>query len=409
METETIVPNTLEKSLWKNKNFLLIWGGTTISSFGSQMYSVAIPLLIYDISQSALAMSTMRAIEFFPNIFIGMIAGVLVDRFNRKRMLQWTSLIQTLAMASIVTLLFTNAIAIWHLYLLGFILSCAGYTFGNANHSTIPQIVTKEQLTSANAKLSFVNTFIQVIGPGIAGALLVLFSFNYTLAIHTVCLFVLFLCTQQLQIPKLKNEEIEGTSIWKDMKEGIDELLHNKILLTPTITVLFLNFASSLVIGVLVFYVTDQLGATEDEIGLMFSLSAIGGLLGAAIVTRIRKRWGRGNIYTFCLLFDVISMASLIIAPSWWTIGIALAIRTFSTTISNIVYFTIRQEFTPNHLLGRVAGTSSMLMKLTLPLGLTISGLWAEWLPIPYLFGISAVIIMVLFVTLYYHPFRKLI
>lgn len=409
MESQTVQHVTHEKSLWKNKNFLLIWGGTTISSFGSQMYSVAIPLLIYELSHSALAMSTMRAIEFFPNIFIGMIAGVFVDRFNRKRMLQWTSLIQTLAMTSIVILLFTNSITIWHLYLLGFILSCAGYTFGNANHSTIPQIVTKERLTSANAKLTFVSTFIQVIGPGIAGALLVLFSFTYTLAIYTGCLLILFLCMHLLHVPEQKIEDEKGTSFWRDMKEGIDELFHNKILLTPTITVLFLNFASSLVIGVLVFYVTDQLGATEDQVGLMFSISAIGGLLGASIVSHVRKKWGRGNIYTFCLLFDVVSMVSLIIAPSWWTIGIALGIRTFSTTISNIVYFTIRQEFTPNQLLGRVAGTSSMLMKLTLPLGLTISGLWAEWLPIPYLFGISAMIIMILFVRLYFHPFRKLI
>ncbi|GIO25568.1 MFS transporter [Ornithinibacillus bavariensis] len=397
-----------EISLWKNRNFLLLWGGTAVSNFGSQMYSVAIPLLIYEMSQSALAMSAMRAIEFFPNIFIGMLAGVLVDRFNRKRMLQWTSLIQVIAMIFIVTLLFYEKIELWHLYLFGFILSSAGYTFGNANHSTIPQIITKEQLTTANAKLTFVSTLISIIGPGIAGSLLVIFSFSSTLAIYTVSLFILFLCMQLLQLPTEEKSSTGNISIWKDMKEGIDELIQNKILLTPTITVLFINFAASLVIGVLIFYVTDQLGATEDEVGLMFSISAIGGLLGASVVSSIRKKWGRGNIYTYCLLFDVVGMVTLIIAPNWWTIGIALGIRTFSTTISNIVYFTIRQEFTPNHLLGRVAGTSSMLMKLTLPLGLTISGLWAEWLPIPILFGISALIIFVLFIRLYFHPFRKL-
>ncbi|MFD1205043.1 MFS transporter [Sporosarcina contaminans] len=66
-------------SLWNNKNFLLIWSGTSLSSFGMQMYSIAIPLLIYDLSRSALSMSIMRAIEFFPNIILGLIAGVLVD------------------------------------------------------------------------------------------------------------------------------------------------------------------------------------------------------------------------------------------------------------------------------------------------------------------------------------------
>jgi len=405
------VPNDEEvvTSLWSNKNFLLIWFGSIISSFGSQMYTIAIPLLIYQISQSALAMSTMRAIEFFPNILIGMLAGVLVDRFSRKKMMQWMSFIQFASVFGMVTLLWTDQIEIWHLYILGFILSSAGYTFGNAHHSVIPQVVTKEQLTSANAKLSFVGTLIQTVGPGLAGTFLVLFSFTSTLSIYLVCLFILFLCVYQVQVPIHIEKKQGKTSIWQDMKEGIQALLVNKTLLTPTITVLFINFASSLVIGVLTFYTIDKLGATEAQIGLMFSISAIGGLIGATLVSRIRKKYGRGNIFTFCLLIDVIGIGYLVIAPTWWAIGIALAVRAFSTTLSNIVYFTIRQEFTPNHLLGRVAGTSSMLMKLTLPFGLFISGLWAEWLPIPILFAISSGIFFILFIRLYRHPFRKLV
>lgn len=396
-------------TLWRNKNFLLIWGGSTISNFGMQMYTIAIPLLIYEISQSALAMSMMRAIEFFPNILIGIIAGVFVDRFNRKRMMLWTSFIQVVSMVSIVLLLFTKNIEVWHLYILGFIISSSGYTFGNAHHSVLPQIVTKEQLTSANAKLSFVSTLIQMVGPGLAGTLLVVFSYTATLSVYTLCLLFLFICLLFFQPPVTAQKGNSKNSFFMDIKEGIDELIHNKTLLTPTITVLFGNFSASLVIGVLIFYVKDKLGASSSEVGLMYSISAIGGLLGATLISRIRKRFGRGNIYTSCLLVEVISMCCMIFASNWWTIGIALAIRTCATTISNIVYFTIRQEYTPNHLLGRVAGTSSMLMKLTVPLGLFIAGLWAEWFPIPFLFAISTFIYLILFIRLYLHPFRKLV
>lgn len=410
MEKALAKTNLSKNSLWRNNNFLFIWFGSTVSSFGYQMYIIAIPLLIYQLSESALAMSTMRAIEFFPNIFIGMIAGVLVDRYNRKKMMQWTSFIQVSSMSVILLLVMSDEISLWHLYLLGFILTSAGYTFGNAHHSVLPQIVTKEQLTSANAKLSFVGTFINMVGPGLAGALIYALSFSSALSVYTICLFISFICVCLFKLPNTtKPKEKTDQKFWKEMKEGIEELFQNKILLTPTITVIFVNFASSLVIGVLVFYVTDQLGSTPDQVGLMYSISAVGGLIGASLVSQIRKRIGRGNIYVHCLIFDVIGMALLIIAPNWWTIGMALAIRTFSTTISNVVYFTIRQEFTPNHLLGRVAGTSSMLMKLSLPLGLFIAGIWAEYLPIPILFGISAMIILCLFIRLYFHPFRKLV
>lgn len=201
--------------------------------------------------------------------------------------------------------------------------------------------------------------------------------------------------------------ETKGTFI-EDIKEGVEALFGNKNLLTPTIVVIFINFASSLVIGVLIFYATDHLGATSDEIGLMFSISAIGGLFGASAAKYLRKFLGRGQIYTYSLFINALGMAMLIFADIWWIIGISLAVRTFATITLNIAYFTIRQEFTPNHLLGRVSGTSSMLMKLALPAGLLISGFWAEWLPVIYLFIISTIILFGLFVQLLFHPFRKL-
>lgn len=395
-------------AFWHNKNFVLLWGGSLISNFGYQMYIIAVPLLIYDLSRSALAMSMMRAIEFLPNIFIGILAGVFVDRFNRKRMMQWTSGIRVAAMAGIVFLLVSDDLSLWGLYILGFILSVASYTFGNAHHAVLPQIVTKEELTSANAKLSFINTLIQTVGPGIAGTFLIIYSYTTTLTIYMVSLLVLLVSVSLLSLPSTERETHQGLSFKEDIKEGIEELFQNKLLLTPTMTVVFLNFASSLVIGVLVFFAKDQLGATASQIGFMFSISAIGGFIGALVVSRIRKKFGRGNIFTYCILIDAIGMALLIFAPTWWAIGIALAIRTFSTTVSNIVYFTIRQEFTPNHLLGRVAGTSSMLMKLTLPIGLFLAGLWAEWFPIRILFVISTVIITILFLRLLPHSFRRL-
>src|SRR5699024_1260023 len=264
-------------------------------------------------------------------------------------------------------------------------------------------------LTSANAKMSFVGTIIGMIGPGLAGALIAAFSFTYTLTITLISSLILVICMSFFTLPENTGEKKENGKIWEDIKEGIHELFQNKTLLTPTITVLFNNLASSLVIGVIIFFAADKLGATSTQIGYMFTISTIGGLAGTSTISRVRKRWGRGNIFTFALLTDAMALICMLFATVWWAIGIALAVRTFAATVSNIVYFTIRQEFTPNHLLGRVAGTSSMLMKLATPLGMFIAGLWAEWLPIRILFLIAALIIMGLFLRLYVHPFRKLV
>jgi MFS family permease len=402
MEAKTIesVPQS-EPSLWLNKNFLFLWFGNMISNFGFQVYMIALPLLIYDLSQSALAMSTMRAIEFFPNIFIGMIAGVIVDRFSRKLVMSITTFLQMGSLGCVIFFITANQIEVWHLYILGFVLSAAGYTFGNSHHSVIPQLVSKQQLTDANAKLAFMDTLIRMSGPGIAGFIIAIYSFEISFSIFLGCLILLFLFIQMVHIPPVERAVTkERKSVWVEIREGIDALIQNKTLLTPTIITIFTNLAASLVLGVLIFFAADTLQATEKEIGFMFSMGAIGGLIGSLCITKLRKHFGRGKIYVWALFIECIGLALLIFASTWWLIGLSLLIRTFSVTMSNIVYFTIRQEFTPNHLLGRVAGTSSMMMKLALPLGLFLAGLWAEYLPVQGLFILSTILLFSLFLII---------
>jgi MFS family permease len=388
-----------QRSLWFNRNFLFIWIGKMISNFGSQIYTIALPLLIYDLSHSALAMSTMRAIDFFPNIFIGMIAGVMVDRFSRKWIMSIMTLLQIGALSGMVVLLFAEQIEVWHLYILGFILTSSGYTFGNAQHSIIPQLVMKEQLTEANAKLTFLDTLIRTIGPGIAGLIIAIYSYQTSFTLYLICLIVLILLLQGIEEPKSERTPSKQKTVWGDMKEGITALIENKTLLTPTVIIIFKNLAASLVLGVLIFYAADVLLASEKEIGLMYSIGAVGGLLASITVSWIRKRLGRGNIFVWSILIDVIGMIVLIFSHTWWIIGVSLFIRMYSVTVSNIAYLTIRQEFTPNHLLGRVAGTSSMLMKLSTPIGFFLSGIWAEFLPVRWLFVFSAIILFIMFIV----------
>ncbi len=84
-----------------------------------------------------------------------------------------------------------------------------------------------------------------------------------------------------------------------------------------------------------------------------------------------------------------------------------LAARTTTITMTNIVYLAIRQETTPNHLLGRVAGTTSMIMKLAVPIGLFIGGIWAEGLPIAPIFILSAAIVLFNFILLKKNKFEE--
>ena len=380
-------------SIWLNQNFFLLWLGNMFSNFGLQIYMIALPLLIYDISHSAFAMSTMRAVDILPSIFIGVIVGVFVDRINKKFILFISVIIQFVSISAIVFLISINSIQIWHLYLLGFLLSAAGNSFWTCQNSVVPQIVPRERLTEVNAKFTLLNTVINTIGPGIAGVIIATFSYKHSFSFFSLCLLILLVVTFFIKLPEIELPN-NDSSFWESMKEGINTLVKNRILLIPTIVILLKNLANSLIIGVLIFYLIDTLKASDQQIGYIYSLGGIGGIIGSMVITQAKRKLGRGKLFIWSILIDIIGMIGLLFATTWWMVGLAFLVRLFGGTISNIIYSTIRQEFTPPHLLGRIVGTSSMLMKITFPLGLFLSGLWAEFFSIKSLFLSSTILLI---------------
>ncbi|WP_042477890.1 MFS transporter [Bacillus ndiopicus] len=386
-------------NLYRNRNFLLLYIGTIASTIGYQLYNFILPLFIYDLTKSALAMSTMRIVDFLPNVLLGMLAGVLVDRMNRNVMLKYTGFIKALLATILTITILLDAVQLWHMYILGFLMATVSYTFGNAQHAIVPQLFEKSLMTEIQAKFSFINTLFSILGPSLAGMLLVFIAYDYLFIIYALSLVIIWLSVFFLD-ETTTPERPSKQSMLADMKEGFVELLGNKTLFYPTIAILFANLATSFIIGVQVFYIVDVLQETKEQLGFMYSIAAIGGLIGAKLLQPLRKKWARGKIFTTIFLIDSGVLLLFFFATTWWQLGILLAFRTCTSVIINIIYLAVRQESTPNHLLGRVAGTSSMFMKLALPAGLFIGGLWAEMLPIPYIFLLSACIVLAIYVVL---------
>lgn len=377
-------------NLYANKNFQNLFSITVLSAISSTIFTFIIPLMLYDLTKSALAMSTMRVMEFLPNVLLGMLAGVIVDRVNRNLMLTYGGLIKFILAILLWLSITANEPALWQLYILGFLLSTVSYTVGNASNAITPQLFDKSSMTEIQSKFSLIYTLSAIVGPSLIGALLVWLSYDHFLAIYVICMGLCWGLSHRIERTATPDHPVKQ-SIIADMKEGVRELIGNKQVFAPTITILVTNFGTSLCIGVLAFYVLDVLGNSKEQLGFMYTISAVGGILGAKLISPLRKKFRRGQIYVAFPLIDVVVLVLFYFAHSWILLGILLAFRTCLATMSNIIFLAIRQESTPNHLLGRVAGTSSMLMKLALPVGLLIGGIWAEVLPIPWIFLLAAV------------------
>ncbi|MFJ7405877.1 MULTISPECIES: MFS transporter [unclassified Lysinibacillus] len=394
-------------NFFSNKNFRYLYSITILSSISATIYTFIIPLILYDLTKSAFAMSTMRVMEFLPNILLGMIIGVIVDRVNRNIMIIYGGFLKFLLSFLLYFSITTEGTAIWHLYVLGFLIATIGYTVGNALNALPPQLFEKSWMTEIQSKFSLILTISSIIGPSIVGALLFWLSYKHFLGIYVVCMALSWLISCFIDRTESPIRPIKQ-SIWKDMKDGIHELIGNKQVFIPTLTILISNFATSLIIGILTFYVIDILGATKEQLGLLYSISALGGIVGAKVLSPLRKHFNRGAIFATLPIIDMIVLILFFFTKSWWLIGILLAIRTCISVITNIIFLAIRQESTPNNLLGRVAGTSSMLMKLTIPAGLLLGGIWVEIWPVHYIFILSAIAMFINYILLKNSNFKEI-
>lgn len=404
-------------SIWKNKNFLLLWTGNGVSSLTMQVFKLGLPLIIYQMTTSVLAMSMMRAIEIIPTIIFGMLIGVLVDRTNRKKFMFLSITIQFLAICLIFILSLFDVLNLWVLYFLGFFLYTSSYAFSNVYHTILPLIVNKEQLTSANSNITLVSTIINIIGPSFAGLILAYFDYTYGLLFTVVGLLVLLFFSAITQIPNqidnsytIENNKksTKGDSIWANMREGWAELSANRYLWIITILGLLVNLSFAATNGVLIFYALDYLSVTKAELGAIFSFAAIGGIV-ASLVSKKSKNYLKDK-QLFLVSFGLASLGQFMIflSTNWLFTSISMAIVGFSTTFYIVHYLTLRQETTPNHLLGRVAGTSAMLLKLVMPVGYLIAGILGEFVKIDYIFlGSSILTLMVFIYTLTTKSLKK--
>ncbi|PLR86815.1 hypothetical protein CVD25_17955 [Bacillus canaveralius] len=300
MESRLIKENNIHNntlSLWKNRFFLKLWIGDIISLFTFHIFTLSLPIMIYEMTKSTFAMSAMRAIEFLPSLLLGVVIGTLVDRYNRKKMLISGVAIQIISLGLMFLFLLNENLSIWHLYRLGFLLFSSGYVFGTAYTTILPLLISKEQLTSANAKISFSTTFVNMIGPAIAGFLLLSISFSQGVLITLGGLVILLLFIIRIEIPEGRNrvKGLETSKFIEEILEGWKQLIGTKTLMAATLMVLFGNIAAASSGAVLIFYALDNLNIGSNRLGLVFTGITIGAFIAALFAKKTKDKMNRGS------------------------------------------------------------------------------------------------------------------
>jgi MFS family permease len=361
------------KSLWLNLDYMLLWSGQLVSNVGTQVSTLAFPLLILALTNSPAQAGFAGALRAFPYLIFSLPAGALIDRWDRKRVMILCDMGRALSMASIPVALVLGHLTILQLYLVSLIEGTLFVFFNIAEAACLPRVVPKEQLPAATAQNMATDGITVLLGPSLGGALytagrlLPFVADAVSYAVSVISLFFIKVKFQKERVAARRNLGIE-------IREGLSWLWHQPLIRFIAILTGGNNLISSGYVLIII-VLAQQQHASSFTIGLIFAVGGIGGIIGALIATWLQKRLSFAQAIIGTSWIFALFMPLYAIAPNPLMLGIITAATFVSGPVYNVVQFSYRSAIIPDELQGRVNSAFRLIAFGGQPLGLALTGL----------------------------------
>lgn len=384
--------------------FRRFWIANTASAFGTTATAVALPVLVVQgLNADPVQVGVVNAAQFVPYAALGLVAGVFVDRWRRRRTLVVASLGRAVSLAAIAALWALGALAIWNLVLL-LLLFGAFSVFGfAASQSLLPRLVPRTRLLRANARLDQGEAAAQTLGPTLAGMLVRWLGAPAALLVDAVTYLIDAVLVAGIG-PEERPPRTRG-HVLRDIRGGLRATYRHRVLLPLAISthIWFIANAASLTILSLLALRTLDLGAVV--FGLLLSAIGAASLVGASCAEWLGNRFGQGAAITGSrLVYPAVWVAVALVPSIEGPLGVvllfaALAFGGLAAGIENANEMSYRQQAVPDGLLGRVNATGRSVNRTSGAVGAMGGGVLAAAVGEPRaiwvvagLFALSAVV-----------------
>ncbi len=362
-----------------SRDFWIFWAGQGLSNLGSAVTRFILPLLIYNLTGSAVDLSLAAAAGILPYPLFGLLIGAWVDRVDRKRLMIATDGGRALLIGSIPLLAAIDHLPLWWLYLVNFLITILSICFEAAEFAAVPSLVPRSNLIAANGRIQASYSAAAIIGPLLVSPLLLVVSPS------TVLLLDLFsyLCSAGalLAIRRSFNvAEAQRTTngIRHDIIEGLRYVFGHPVLRAISLMMLLINFIGVSQFSQLVYFAKTNLQATDAQVSLFYSVGQVGAVLLPLAAGRIRQRWSFGRVALGILMIEgLISIGfafnrSLFLGIGLWALILGMGL------LFNINTGSLRQAIAPNEMLGRVMSVAMVMANSISPIGAILGGIAIE-------------------------------
>lgn len=353
-----------------------------MSVFGSQFYLIAMPLAaVIILDATAYEMGILFSLEMLPFLLFGLIAGVLADRRRRRMIMIVCDFGRAVALAVIPISWYLDALSLPIMYAVAFVAGTFTAFFDISYQAYLPVLVKRSELLDANSKLETSRASSQVAGPSIAG--LAVNALGAPLAMTGNSLSFLGSAIFLLRVKKRELVERAEAykSIFGEIKEGIDTVFSNKMLIGIAGCTATGNLFWSMSYAILMLFFESTLELSAAWIGAIFAVGALGAVAGAVLSSRIVSALGigkaiilsafLGGVPSMLIVLAYPSNALLVLMPIWFATG-------FTGVVYNVNQVSLRQAITPDRLQGKMNATMRSIVWGVYPIGGFIGGLLGE-------------------------------
>jgi len=368
----------------QNRLFAFLWSGQTISRLGDSLYRIALSWWVLEKTGSAAAMGTVNIASMIPMLIFMLFGGVIVDRLPRPLVMFVSDLLRGLLVGGVAILAALNLLEVWEVFVASAIFGTVSAFFEPAYIAIFPEMITAENLPSANSLTALSGEVTGIVGPSLGALLVAAGGTPITFGLDAVSFFISAIALVPLLKGNLTFETLKAaparvaqTNIWTDLVSGLKTVAGSPWLwVTITVAALANMMEGGVISTSLPFLISDTWHLGVESLGFIYSAISVGAVGTALVMGNWKKLRKRGPIAYF----------------SWFTIGIMIvvlglqknlnvslivaAIIGMAATCFGLIWTNSLQELVPREKLGRVSSIDYMGSYALMPIGYAVAG-WA--------------------------------
>lgn len=371
-----------------NNQFLYLWLGQGISILGDWVAFTALTLHVYNITGSATSLAVLTIMRSLPILLFGPLAGIVVDRFSRRRIM----LLSDIARAVLIALIpFTTTFS--QIAVITFLMATISTFFQPALMALTPDLVKKDQLVEANSTLFSVSNLMMIVGPAIGGVIVGFggadLAFWFDAATFLASALAIFFIVEKWQKADTAQAK-QGVPLWfKDLAGGLGYIVRQRAVAVMTIEMMIMALGLVSVTVLEVIFVKSVLGAGDEGYGLLLSVAGIGALIGSLLAGPLGKMGSASALFCWTGILGGLTFFLYANIPYFPVTLVIVLLQMGIFSVGQVVAQALMQQFVPEELRGRVFSLIISGYTIIRVLGVTIWGALIDYIGVIPIFNLA--------------------